>query len=119
MNSSPASYAKAGHQPTLEEQFFAILPLVRLIFERGFAADPKFDLLRFDATALLFAHSRGRLTLPPTILRAVIRTSRDEDFQPNRKMRCAIEARARDLLRDSAAVLRTARPATPKQGGSK
>ncbi|MGB8278068.1 MAG: hypothetical protein WCF20_09110 [Methylovirgula sp.] len=112
------SHADVGQQPTPEEQFFAILSLSRLMVERGVTPIPEFDLLRFDATALLFAHSAGRLTLPPTILSAAIRTSRDEDFQPNRKMRRAIEARARDLLRDSAAILREVRPLNSKKGGA-
>lgn len=62
---------------------------------------------------------RGRLTLPPDLLNEGLSASRDGDFQPNRKIRQAIGPYARDLSRDSEAVLRGAQPLNSKKGGAK
>jgi hypothetical protein len=116
MRASDTSPANYGHDLSVEEQFFTLLPLARLMIERGVTPYPEFRLVEFDATALLFAHSAGRLTLRPAILRAVIRVSRGEGYRPNRTVRREIAARARELLSRSTAVLRAMESQAPGEG---
>jgi hypothetical protein len=111
-NASPAN----GQDLSVEEEFFTLLPLARLMIEHGGTPYPENRLVEFDATALLFAHTAGRLTLRPAILHAVIRISRGEGYRPDRTVRREIAARARELLSRSAAILRTMESQAPGEG---
>ena len=77
-----------------EEQYFTMLPLSRLMIECGITPFPQCGLAAFDACALLYAYSAGRLMLRPATLHAVIRISRGEQYEPNRAIRREIEAKA-------------------------
>ena len=90
---------------SLEEQYFAMLALSRHMIECGIMPSPKFGLTEFDASALLAAHSAGRLKLRPATLHAVIRISRGERYEPNRAIRREIEALAHKLFSRSKAIL--------------
>jgi hypothetical protein len=95
------SIAGIAQLQTPEDQFFAILPLARLLIESGITTETGLGCLEFDATALLFAHTSGRAPLPHDLLRAVMRISRGEERHPSRSVRRAISARARSLFRHS------------------
>ncbi len=116
MHGSYTSPANDGQDLSVAEQFFTLLPLARLMIERGVTPYPEFGLVEFDATALLFAHTSGRLTLQPTILREVIRISRGEGYRPNRTVRREIAALARGLLSRSEAILRAMESQAPGEG---
>ena len=101
---------------SVDEQFFAILPLARHLIERGITPFPEYGLAEFDAHALLTAHGAGRLTLRPATLSAVIRISRGEEYRPNRAVRREIEALTRRLFSQSEAILRAISSNDPRRG---
>lgn len=103
---------------SLEDQYFTLVPLARLMIEQGITPYPEFGLLEFDATTLLSAHAVGRVTLPREILRVVISISRGERYRPNRAERREIEARMHELLSWGRAVLRAIQPHPPGAEGA-
>jgi hypothetical protein len=105
MSHSNAPPEGGERELSAQEQFFAMLPLSRLMIECGTTLFPKFGLAEFDACALLYAHSAGRLTLQPATLHAVIRISRGERHEPDRAIRREIEAQAHKLFSRSKAIL--------------
>ena len=107
-----------GEDLSAEDQFFTVLPLARLMIESGIKPCPGLGLFEFDATVLLAAHSAGRLTLKPELLRAVIRISRGEDYRPNRALRREIEAKARSLLNKSTEILNAMLPRARDAGAA-
>jgi hypothetical protein len=98
---------------SVEEQYFALLTLARLMIECGIAPFPEFGLAEFDAYALFVAHSAGRLKLRPATLHAVIRISHGEQFTPTRAVRREIKAQARKLFSRSKAILEANLSAAP------
>jgi hypothetical protein len=117
-NSMQPSYAPPPGEQELspEEQFFALLPLTRLMIEQGLRPLPDFGLFEFDATALFFAHSAGRMTLSPGTLRAVTRISRGEGYKPNQSVRREIEVRARELFSRSTTILQAMSSSAHQKG---
>jgi hypothetical protein len=105
MSQSSIPSASGEQQLSAEDQYFALLPLARLMIASGVTPCPEFGLAQFDACALLSAHSAGRLTLQAATLHAVIRVSRGEQFTPTRAIRREMETQARKLFRRSRAVL--------------
>jgi hypothetical protein len=115
MSQSSTPPASGKQELSVEEQYFAGLPLARLMVEHGITPFPEFGLAEFDASALLFAHSAGRLTLRPEILDAVIRISRGEKCQPNRAVQRDIDAHARKLFSRSEATLAAMQSQAPAE----
>lgn len=104
MSQSTAPPEGGERKLSAEDQFFALLPLARLLVEGGITPTPGLGRLEYDATALLFAHTSGRHLLPHDLLREVIRISRGEEHHPSRAVRRAISAHARNLFRHSPLV---------------
>ena len=115
------SLEPSGQELSVEDQYFTLVPLARLMIEegikQGIMAYPDFGLLEFDATALLTAHAVGRVTLPRKLLRAVISISRGQGYRPNRAERREIEARMHKLISWAGAVLRAIQPHPPGAEG--
>lgn len=117
MSANETSSAEGGQELTLEEQLFLGLPLGRLLIERGITPGPDFGVLEYDALALAFAHSAGRLELPLAALDAVRRIAHGKEYPLNRAMRREIEARARQLYQQSASLARAKQFRAPGKGG--